>query len=484
MTTRRQVAVESLWLAAALLTAVAAGTRTPAGVEGCVGDCGHDGRVTVVDLLRGVNIALGNTPPEECPAFDANVDGAITVDEILIAVNNALRGCIALTTPTPTPSATATPESPLAYVVVDTNLTACYANVSDISCPSAGASFYGQDAQYGGVQPSYRDNGDDTVTDLNTGLMWQRDPGSKQTYAEAAAGAASFNLAGYTDWRLPTIKELYSLILFSGSDPSGYSGTDTSGLTPFIDDQTFAFAYGDTSAGQRIIDSQWATSNVYGSTVLGGDECFFGVNFADGRIKCYPTDRPGGNGGYFTIYVRGNPDYGTNELTDNGNGTVSDAATRLMWMQGDNGQGVIWEAALAYCEGLSLAGHTDWRLPNAKELQSIVDYSRAPDTTGSAAIDPIFSCSPITNEAGQADYPYYWSSTTHVKSNGMGDEAAYVSFGRAMGYWMGQWRDVHGAGAQRSDPKIGNPADYPYGHGPQGDAIRIYNYVRCVRDLA
>ena len=44
-------------------------------------------------------------------------------------------------------------------------------------------------------------------------------------------------------------------------------------------------------------------------------------------------------------------------------------------------------------------------------------------------------------------------------------------------------QDVHGAGAQRSDPKIGDPDDYPYGHGPQGDVIRIYNYVRCVREV-
>ncbi len=43
------------------------------------------------------------------------------------------------------------------------------------------------------------------------------------------------------------------------------------------------------------------------------------------------------------------------------------------------------------------------------------------------------------------------------------------------------YRD-NGTGAQRSDPKTGNPADYPQGHGPQGDAVRIYNYVRCVRD--
>jgi len=45
----------------------------------------------------------------------------------------------------------------------------------------------------------------------------------------------------------------------------------------------------------------------------------------------------------------------------------------------------------------------------------------------------------------------------------------------------GAWVDVHGAGAQRSDPKSGDPSQYPTGHGPQGDAIRIFNYVRLVR---
>jgi len=45
-------------------------------------------------------------------------------------------------------------------------------------------------------------------------------------------------------------------------------------------------------------------------------------------------------------------------------------------------------------------------------------------------------------------------------------------------------QDVHGAGAQRSDPKSGDPADWPHGNGPQGDVVRIYNYVRVVRDVA
>jgi hypothetical protein len=44
--------------------------------------------------------------------------------------------------------------------------------------------------------------------------------------------------------------------------------------------------------------------------------------------------------------------------------------------------------------------------------------------------------------------------------------------------------DVHGAGCQRSDPKVGDPSQYPTGFGPQGDVIRIYNFVRCVRQGA
>lgn len=44
------------------------------------------------------------------------------------------------------------------------------------------------------------------------------------------------------------------------------------------------------------------------------------------------------------------------------------------------------------------------------------------------------------------------------------------------------WIDVHGAGAQRSDPKAGDPEEFSEGHGPQGDAIRIYNYIRLVRN--
>ena len=179
--------------------------------------------------------------------------------------------------------------------------------------------------------------------------------------------------------------------------------------------------------------------------------------------------------------VRGGA-YGINDFVDNGDGTVTDNSSGMTWQQTDSGKGMNWEAALSHCENLSLAGKDDWRLPNAKELQYIVDYERSPDTTASAAIDPVFSSSSITNEAGQKDYPFYWTSTTHLKSNGIGDYAAYIGFGRCIGQMNGKTIDVHGAGCQRSDPKIGDEKDYPVlGHGPQGDASRVFNYARCVR---
>ncbi len=380
------------------------------------------------------------------------------------------------------------------FVVVDTGQTTFYDDSAQISAPVSGEPFYGQDAHYEGTPASYQDNGDGTVSDLNTGLMWQQTPGAKMTYADSVAGAASFNLASHSDWRLPSIKELYSLMDFRGTDPSGWTGTDTSILTPFIDTTYFDFEYGDPTV-ERIIDAQYWSSTEYVSTTMNGDATTFGVNFADGRIKGYPSEPIGPTGQQSTMtsfvrYVRGNTNNGVNDFGDNGDGTVTDLASGLMWQQADSGTGLNWEQALAYAEGLATAGHADWRLPNAKELQSILDYTRSPDTTGSAAIDPVFSVTPITDEGGGTDYPSYWASSTHGNWTATsGQWGVYVCFGECLG-WMEtppdsgsyQLLDVHGAGAQRSDPKSGDPSAWPLGNGPQGDVIRIFNYVRAVRD--
>lgn len=369
------------------------------------------------------------------------------------------------------------------YPVVDTGQERCYDARRTIPPPMPNQPFFGQDAQSNGAKPAYHKNADGTVADLVTGLTWASAGEKKLTWAQAVAGASACRAGGRTDWRLPSIKELYALVLFSGTDPDPRGGA--AGATPFIDTRYFPFRYGQAEDGERVIDAQYASATLCADPLMHGMKGMFGVNFADGRIKGYPADDRGPRvKTYHVLYVRGNPAYGKNDFKDNSDGTVTDRATRLMWQKSDSGKGMDWQAALAYAEDIKLAGHTDWRLPNAKELQSLVDYSRSPGTTDSAAIDPLFSCTPITNEAGQKDFPFYWTGTTHVGAGGRGSAAVYLAFGRAMGYMRGRWLDVHGAGAQRSDPKAGDAADYPQGRGPQGDAIRIRNFVRCVRSSA
>lgn len=104
-------------------------------------------------------------------------------------------------------------------------------------------------------------------------------------------------------------------------------------------------------------------------------------------------------------------------------------------------------------------GYIEWRLPNAKEIQSTVDYSRSPQKTNSAAINPLFGVSQIMDEGGNTNYPFYWSSTSH-KNIRDGHSTVYVCFGEALGFFKppfsqgrGKLRGVHGAGTQHSDPK-------------------------------
>ncbi len=86
-------------------------TPVAARADACVGDCGGDGTVTIDDLIKGVNLALGNTGGDPCPSFDLNDDGMVTVDEIIKGVNAALSSCTAVPSATPTtiPTATASP---------------------------------------------------------------------------------------------------------------------------------------------------------------------------------------------------------------------------------------------------------------------------------------------------------------------------------------------------------------------------------------
>lgn len=364
-----------------------------------------------------------------------------------------------------------------AWRVPGTAQDGCFSNDTRIGCPQAGAPFFGQDGQRPGPRPPFEVRADGTVTDPVTGLTWTRALAGPLSWDEALAAAAALRTGGHGDWRVPNIKELYTLIDFRG-----WFAPTAAQSRPFIDITAFDFAYGD---GARFFDVQLWSATPYVATTMNGDATVFGVNFADGRIKGYPRWQPGSNGSVpqrmRVRFVRG-PAYGTNDYRDNGDGTVLDRGSGLTWQQRDDGVLRNWRDALGYCAGLRLGGLDDWRLPDVKELHSIVDTTRAPAATQSAALAPPLQASAVEL--------YYWSSTTVLDgpTDVMYSRAAYIAFGRALG-WMemppgsGVRRliDVHGAGSQRADPKDGDPAVYPQGFGPQGDEVRILNAVRCVR---
>lgn len=355
-----------------------------------------------------------------------------------------------------------------------------------VSSLSSGDAFYGQDANYlNGASMVYLDNGDGTITDDNSGLMWQQIPSSDEfSWQEAKDYCENLEFGGYDDWRMPSLKELFSISDFS----HGW---------PYINTTYFTLASGEVTK-----DEQYWSSNYYvGVTVEGGSDSAFGVNHVTGHIKSYaavqngtPPDESagppdGGSGGGdgpaptgdpFAKYVRAvrGGTYGTNAYVNNGNTTISDTNTGLMWAQEDDGVTLNWEDALALAEGSDLAGYSDWRLPNVKELQGIVDYSYSPSATDASnvgpAIDPMFTCTPIINEGGHDDYGYYWTSTSANFTSGEPYYYAwYVAFGMAVN---GEGEDFHGAGGVRFDTK--------YEGGPLGEGgERYYNYVRLVRDI-
>jgi len=98
-------------------------------------------------------------------------------------------------------------------------------------------------------------------------------------------------------------------------------------------------------------------------------------------------------------------------------GTVTDNNTGLTWQQGEGGL-KTWEDAISYCEGLSLAGYTDWRLPNIKEIESITDYT---------LYNPVID----TNFFPDVETLWYWSSTIDA---GLSSAAWYVYFNNGYVY--------------------------------------------------
>jgi len=396
---------------------------------------------------------------------------------VIVLLNINLSGCEKDDTSTITGDLQVVPRAVAyagCYPVVSTSQTKCWDATGNIITPVLGEAFFGQDAQFAHTVPVYTKSSDGlTVKDEVTGLTWQKTYDSG-TYYWASIQTVVDNLnkqnyGGYTDWRVPTIKELYSL-------------WNASVGWPYIDTEYFDIKYTDEEdLSHAIFWSSDKYTGVLGNISDGhgeaaGDELAFGVNFGTGHIKSYSIS----SGPKHQVRcVRGNLSYGVNLFQNNNDGTISDLATGLMWQQTDNGSGMDWEHALAYAQTQNAAnylGHNDWRLPNAKELQSIVDYTRSPYATNTAnvgpAINALFSCTGILNDGGKADYPYYWTSTSAMSmANGAYPSAWYVAVGQAED---GNGENLHGAGAVRFDAKV---------VGTGAGEERVVNYVRLVRNI-
>lgn len=112
--------------------------------------------------------------------------------------------------------------------------------------------------------------------------------------------------------------------------------------------------------------------------------------------------------GLYVRAVRG--EQAVASFVNNGDGTITDTSTGLMWQQTTAPGTYTWAQGLSYCENLSLAGYSDWRLPNPKEMDSIVDYRR---------YRPSINVGFFPDTIGDSFYlPNYWLSTTVASNNG------------------------------------------------------------------
>jgi hypothetical protein len=244
---------------------------------------------------------------------------------------------------------------------------------------------------------SFTDNSNGTVMDNNTGLMWQEeDDGIAYNWYQANGTfdatynpssqnvCGSLTLGDHSDWRLPTRKELMSIVDYGipcpgpTIDMTYFPNTKSSYYwtsTPYINYWTFP-PYLDYTFGWALV-------------------------FFEGDVFCVDKYQD-----FYVRCVRGGQ-YPSRNLIDNGNGTITDNATGLIWQQ-EWQRYMAWGSALSYCKGLSLGGRSDWRLPNIRELDS------------------------LTGDGEYYAYCGYWSSTTNVCDPNNAWHECYQSVGNGV----------------------------------------------------
>lgn len=278
------------------------------------------------------------------------------------------------------------------------------------------------DLKKGVAWPSTRftDNANGTITDELTGLIWLKnaDCFGRPAWANALANANALAdgpcglVDGSTsgDWRLPNRDELFSLIdaeQFNPALPSGH---------PFSSVQSNNYWSSSTFSGNT--DDIWYVNlnNGYTSTSSKSGSSFYMWPVRDGQSTSYPAPVP--KSGQTTSYGTGDDGdmqkgvtWPGTRFTNNGNGTITDELTGLIWLKNADCFGrPAWANALANANALAdglcglVDGSTsgDWRLPNFKELESLINVEQS-----SPAL-------PFGHPFSVTQSSFCWSSTTYA----------------------------------------------------------------------
>ena len=300
------------------------------------------------------------------------------------------------------------------YGAVCTGQTKCYDMEKEIPCPKDGEPFYGQDAQYAKAEKciprnytvKQYDDGE-TVVDNNTGLEWQRGFESDTGPVGAISFCSSLNLGG-NNWRIPSPNEQFTII-------------DARYFNPIVDETYFP----DTPP-------EFFYSSYY-KMVAGfnnRDFYFEGVDFEYGTIKHYfETDHPSPfpDGGLYDEFESGYIRCVRSQTEDTSctmrilttNLTTDEYSIRLdisnnLVITNIAEQGKNWKEALDYCENLTYAGISDWRLPNRNEIRFFSLPATTFWTSTTAAHDPTQAVA-LGVDPYYTDYSYSYSENTPLQ---------------------------------------------------------------------
>lgn len=220
--------------------------------------------------------------------------------------------------------------------------------------------------------PRFTNNEDGTVTDNFTGLMWEQSPSTSTiSWGDALTYANDSTLAGHDDWRLPNRNELITLHYFSEyRNDTWLNGNGFSNIQ---------FNYYWTST-TRVGDTNKA--NIFYVGCRNGD--IGSHTKTDGAsyyaIICRGSSPYVMKTGQTTKYVDGDDGdlqmgvaWPATRYTNNGDGTLTDTLTGLVWEQSPDTTQKNWAAALTYANDSTLAGYDDWRLPNYYELATMLN---------------------------------------------------------------------------------------------------------------